>query len=227
MASDVDICNLALSHLGDEATVAAISPSDGSQQADYCVRFYPIARDQLLCLHAWSFATKRIALALIDTDELPDTWAYAYAVPSGSLQVISVLPPQGTGQATLTSFPPDSATNSNLLSGDQNTQDFIQEVLQDGTKCIFTNTEDAIARYVAGITDTTKFNALFVTACARLLASYLAGPLLKGETGIKVASAHFKTFTGVELPWAAAMDQKGQKQNVYKNFVPDGLAARA
>ena len=45
MASDVDVCNLALAHLGDEATVASISPPEGSAQAGHCARFYPMARD--------------------------------------------------------------------------------------------------------------------------------------------------------------------------------------
>ena len=48
MASEVDICNLALGHLGDNATVASLNPPEGSVQAQHCARFYPIARDALL-----------------------------------------------------------------------------------------------------------------------------------------------------------------------------------
>ena len=59
MASDVEICNLALSHLGDTATVASIDPPEGSAQAEHCARFYPIARDALLEKHDWSWATRR------------------------------------------------------------------------------------------------------------------------------------------------------------------------
>ena len=33
MASEVDICNLALAHLGDAATVSSINPPEGSIQA--------------------------------------------------------------------------------------------------------------------------------------------------------------------------------------------------
>jgi len=226
MASDVDICNLALAHIADNANVSSIDPSDNSQQADWCVRFYPIARDQLLSIHTWSFNTKRIALALLDTDELPDTWAYAYARPSEALDIVSVLPPQNTGQAALTSFPPDQAI-AIAQHGDENAQDFVQEVLQDGTRVIYTNTEDAIARYTVSITDTTKFSGLFIPALARLLASYLAGPMLKGADGMKVAAAHYQTFFKIDLPLATSMDQRGQRKNVYKNFVPDSLAARA
>lgn len=230
MASDVDICNLGLAHLGDVANIAAISPSDGSQQADLCVRFYPIARDALLAMHAWSFATKRIDLALRDAgDEQPDEWLFCYSTPNQCVNVISILPPQGTGSPTLTSFPPDFNSQSSLLptaSGDENVQEFVQEVLQDGTPVIYTNCENAKARYTVSITDTTKFKPLFITALARLLASYLSGPLLKGETGIKVGGSHQKTFYTIEFPFAAMMDQKGQRKNVYRNFIPDGLQAR-
>ena len=59
MASEVDICNLALSHLGDTATIASLDPPEGSAQAEHCARFYPIARDSLLEMHAWGFATSR------------------------------------------------------------------------------------------------------------------------------------------------------------------------
>lgn len=222
MASEVDICNLALSHLGDEATVSSISPSDGSQQADYCVRFYPVARDQLLGMHAWSFATKRVALALLSTSELPDAWAYCYATPGSAIQVISVLPPGDTGAFTMI----DPLHGMPVSPGDLNTQSFVQEVLQNGTKVIFTNVEKANVRYIAGVADTTQFTPLFVIACARLLAAYLGGPIIKGETGMKAAQAQYSIFAKIDAPLAMGMDQKGQRVNVYRNFIPDLLQAR-
>ena len=69
MASVVDICNLALAHLGDDATISSIDPPEGSAQAEHCKRFYTSARDTLLQLHPWNFASKRIALAELG-DEL-------------------------------------------------------------------------------------------------------------------------------------------------------------
>ncbi|NBQ76422.1 MAG: hypothetical protein EBU14_13895, partial [Acetobacteraceae bacterium] len=62
MASEVDICNLALANLGDTATVASINPPEGSAQSEHCSRFYPIARDTLLEMHNWNFSTRRILL---------------------------------------------------------------------------------------------------------------------------------------------------------------------
>ena len=60
MSSEIDICNLALARLGDDATVASIDPPEGSAQAEQCARFYSIARDTMLEMHDWRFATKRV-----------------------------------------------------------------------------------------------------------------------------------------------------------------------
>ncbi len=175
MASEVDICNLALAHLGDRATIASIDPPEGSTQAEHCARFYPIARDTLLEMHAWRFATRRATLADISlVAEVPSGWTYAYALPSGCLRVISVLPPEA--------------------QSDDETQDFEAEVGSNGQGAIYTDQEDAVARYIARVTDTTKFSPLFVDALAWLLASHLAGPILKGATGTNAAQACYATF---------------------------------
>ena len=73
MASDTDICNLALSHLGDEASVVTIDPPEGSPQADHCARFYPIARDSGLQMTAASFGHRRAGLGLVAA--APPAWA--------------------------------------------------------------------------------------------------------------------------------------------------------
>jgi hypothetical protein len=229
MASDIDICNLALSHLGDDATVSAINPPDGSAQAQYCATFYPLARDRVLASHAWGFATKRQALALLSTTELPSTWQYAYALPSSCLQPISVLVPQ-TVTAALTTLSQFASTLPVTLPSDNDTQDFVVESLQDGTQALFTNAPNAILRYVDLIVDTTKFPPLVIDAVARLLASYLAGPIVKGEAGMKLSAAQLSLYDNGrgsgELILAKASDSRGRQQNVYHNPVPDAIKAR-
>ena len=91
MASEVDICNLALGHLGDAATVSSLNPPEGSAQAEHCARFYPIARDSLLELHAWNFSTTRVALASLGSD-WPE-WQYCYACPTDAVNLLAVLGP--------------------------------------------------------------------------------------------------------------------------------------
>ena len=75
MANPVEICNLALSHLGSSATVSAISPPDGSVEAGYCARFYGMARQLSLTAFTWQFALKRVALA--EVTNTSTVWLYA------------------------------------------------------------------------------------------------------------------------------------------------------
>lgn len=229
MASDVDICNLALAHVGDEAQVSAISPADGSAQAAYCSQFYPVARDQLLGMHAWGFATKRVSLAaLVLTDAQPSQWAYAYSPPSKCLQPISILTYSIAGTPTPTpSWASLAKSDLVPLPNDQSTQDFIFETQQDGTPVLYTNVSPAVLRYIERVTDSSKFTGLFIPALARLLASYLAGPIIKGNEGLKVAEGLRKMFYQQEFPLAAAWDSRAQKQNVYNNAVPPGIQSRA
>lgn len=65
MASEVDICNLALSKLGEDTIVDL---AEDSEQARACNLFYADTRDSLLRKHPWNFAIKRIELAKLTTD---------------------------------------------------------------------------------------------------------------------------------------------------------------
>lgn len=168
MASVVDICNLALAHLGDSATVSNIDPPEGSAQAEHCARFYPIARDSLLEMHPWSFATRRAALADLGSDV--EQWDYAYAPPADMLAIIAILPP-------------DAISDSNYAAGAYTPQDYSCEINATGASVIYTNQEAAIARYVAFVSDSSRFSPSFTMTLSWHLASLLAGPILKGEAG--------------------------------------------
>lgn len=77
MASEVDICNLALSHIR-AASITSLSGTDVRSVA--CNRQYAVTRDAVLRDHAWGFAKKRKVLILIE-----DTyagWDYAYLHPA-------------------------------------------------------------------------------------------------------------------------------------------------
>ena len=220
MASAVDICNIALGHLGDEAAISAIDPPDGSVQASHCARIYPMARDELLEMHNWRFATKRKALALLSTTEQPQEWAYTYSYPT-CLRVIAV---------RLENEP--TSANPGLIFDEQEfltapkTYPFTIESLNDGTQVIYTNVENATVHYVAAVTDVAKFSPLFVSALSRLMAMYLAGPIIKGKTGMAVAKDQLEAFEKIAAPRAKASDANARRDVSYDQFVPSSLAAR-
>jgi len=191
MASDVDICNLSLAHLGEDGAISSLDPPEGSAQASHCARFYPMARDVLLELFNWRFATKRAGPLAELTAAAPEGWAYVYAPPATALRIIKLLP-EGAAD-------------------DHTGVDYVQEALDNGTLVIYSNEPLAHVKYVARITDTLKFTPLFVSALSRLLASYLAGPVLKGETGRSEAQGQLKLMMALDLPTAKAADANARQ----------------
>ena len=201
MASVVDICNLALARLGDDATVASVNPPEGSAQAEHCARFYPIARDSLLELHDWKFATRRAPLALLTETAVP--WAYAYAQPAQTIRIVSVLPPSAKSYAE--------------------SEPYEMETANDGTVVLLTNVANAVARYTVRVTDPTRFSPLFTDALATLLASYLAGPVIKGDAGKAEARAQLQHF---RLQLAAAKVSDANQRKVETEHTPSWIAGR-
>lgn len=210
--------------LGDEASVASIDPPEGSAQADHCARWYPIARDQVLEAHEWSFALRRIDLAQV---AMPYTqWAYAYALPDDCLKLFAVLPKDATDDYTFGTpfpapsyyaFPPRPQTQGYVP------QDFTTEGDEDGNIVVYTNVPEAVARYVVRIDDPTKFPPLVVQSIATLLSSYLAGPVIKGTEGIRVGQAQL-TLAGTALSRAITAD--GQRRQVRPEPVTSWMAGR-
>lgn len=183
MSTPVDICNLALARLGDEANVQSISPPDGSTQAALCAQFYPIARDTLLSMRQWTFATVRAPLALLVGDTYHSPWARAYALPNQCLSVLKVLAA--------------GAEHDVEVGGGATLQPFRVEALADGQVAVLTNTPDAVAVYTRRVEDAGKFPPLFVDALSWLLASYMAGAIIKGDAGRTASRATTEAFQQV------------------------------
>lgn len=85
MASEVEICNMALSMIGDSKIAAR---SDENDRARACDLHFDDTRDDLLRAHKWNFALKRDELVQDATPEFE--WTYSYALPSDCLRVISL-----------------------------------------------------------------------------------------------------------------------------------------
>ena len=202
MATEVDICNLALAHLGDDATIASLSPPEGSAQAEKAARFYPIARNNLLEMHTWNFASKRGNLAL--TTNTLDQWDYAYVAPADMMSPVAVISPSAQNDyATRMSAgdTPGGITSNyapTIVAGQYTPQQFSIE-----GNLIYTNQENAMLRYQAFITDPSLFSPLFVMTLSWHLASMLAGPVIKGDQG----AAEAKRCTQVMVNYLSTAKQ--------------------
>lgn len=202
MATDVDICNLAVAHLGDEATIASIDPPEGSAQAEHCARFYPMARDTLLESHTWGFATRRAALALLSSSTAQ--WNYTYQAPAQVLNILAVLPVDASDDYSSAPLIV-SGSNPIVTGAGYVPQAFVLESLADGTEIILTDLADAWVRYTVRVTDAAKFPPLVVDCLSWLLASMIAGPLIKGDTGAAAGRTCFQTYR-MRLAEAIASD---------------------
>ena len=211
MASVVQICNMALSHIGSEAIVSSISPPDGSVEAGYCATFYDMARTEMLEPGSWAFSLKRATLAQVTN---PSTvWAYAYAKPADCQRVLRLLRPS----IAVTVFTQDRMLEPHTDDRDSAPFDIEGEV-------ILTNQPEAVLVYVQDVTDSTKFPASFTSALSYLLASYLAGPVIKGSEGIKIGDAMRQRAQGMADLSAAASANASNAESMPQ---PTLLAVRA
>tara|TARA_B100000575_G_scaffold95779_1_gene76336 strand:+ start:1123 stop:1791 length:669 start_codon:yes stop_codon:yes gene_type:complete len=215
MATEVDICNLALAHLGDDATIATIKPPEGSAQAEKAARFYPIARDSLLETHTWNFAAKRSNLAL--TVNTIEQWDYAYAAPADMMSPVAIISPSAQNDYATRMSAGDTPGNltanfaPTIVAGQYTPQQFAIE----GTT-IYTNQENAMLRYQAFITDPSTFSPLFVMTLSWHLASMLAGPVIKGDQG----AAEAKRCTEM---MARYMAEAKQQDNISRDITVEHI----
>lgn len=143
MASQVDICNLALSHL---SCGAIQSLSDGSESARLLQLHYDRCRQSVLRDFPWSFSRITNTLALT-TFTIP-AWDYCYAYPLKCLKIIRVF---------------DSRYREK--------EEFEIRLSPDGTtKMIVTDVKDAYAEYIFDMEDTTLYDSLFIEALSYKIA---------------------------------------------------------
>lgn len=169
MASEIDIANLALARLADTANVSMIDPPEGGTTAELVAQFLPIARDSMLQMHTWGFATKTVRLALLA--EEPVEWDYMYKAPTNMLKALYV---------------------RSESTGEDRDFEFDVEVNLSGQQIILTDAPNAYVKYVESVSDTTRFSPLFVDALSWMLASHLAGPVIRGQTGQSVGQQCLK-----------------------------------
>ena len=221
MASPVDICNTALSVIGSDAVVSSISPPDGSVEAGHCARFYPLARTAMLELGDWGFDKTRAALAVVTN--VSEIWSYAYAIPADCINALRILRPDASTNSISMSDPFGSLypmVPSYFIAIDESAGAPFEV---DG-EVIRTNEPVATLVYSRDITDTARFPDSFVIAISYMLASYLAGPILKGMVGIQVGQSLRQQAT---LMAAASSTNAANQGLVINEPVAAALRARA
>ncbi len=197
--SKTAICNLALAGLGLRA-IATLD--ERTPEALYAAQHYDLALQEVLRDHPWNFAQRRERLAQVD---VPDAWQteypLAYAYPADALRVHALLRGEdavcrGSGVSCGAYYPRGVYLPP--------TQDFTVGH-DNGRTLILTAVPGAIAAYTALVTETARFDPLFVQALARKLASHLVQPLLKADRSVHKATQELYTL---ELARAKTADAR-------------------
>ncbi|MBU4681207.1 hypothetical protein KC222_04175 [Cedecea davisae] len=153
MASVIEICNIALSRIGNSRSINSLT--EQSKEAGACSLHYEACRDATLSDFPWPFATKRIALA--DTGNPPPDWQYAYTYPPDCKRIIEIMVPGVRN--------PTAAMRIQYVTGADDA----------GTgKLIYTDQPQAWLKYVAQVTDVNMFDDIFRDALAWRLAGEIA-----------------------------------------------------
>jgi len=163
MASEITICNRALSNLGVQRIT---SLSEGTKQARECNLHYAEVRDELLQEFEWPFATKRAELALLS--ETQSGWDYAYAYPNDCLVARRIY---------------DASTGDNTDNLEVKPTIPFEVALSESEtkKVVLTDQEDAELIYTKKVTAPGLFPPDFTTALILKLSSVLAMPLRQKE----------------------------------------------
>lgn len=89
MASKVEVCNMALGHVGVFNPISDIT--ENSKEAIACRAFFDMARRLVLRDVPWNWATGRKLMASLG--DPPSNWAYRYKVPSNCVKPRSIVVP--------------------------------------------------------------------------------------------------------------------------------------
>lgn len=149
--SKTDICNLALSRIGDQAVTETQIDEDKDTRAQHCNRHYEQTRDALIRSHWWRFASDRKELVVTDAPDFE--WAYAFTLPTDFLRMKSI-------------FEDNNTTNKTSI---------LPYALED--KILLYSESTCEIRYIKQVTTVADFDPLFIETFILQLGLKLIPPL--------------------------------------------------
>lgn len=187
MASEVELCNLALANIRAGSINSLDEPS---LQAQQCKARLPVLRDMLLRDTPWNFAVKIEALALSTADLF--NWVYAYQYPSDCLQIDRLI-------LNYEEFTADDGAYRTRHIEDIYTPDLDQQVKyqifnENGNIVVGCNEPDIRAEYRIRVTDPNRWDTQFYMMLAHLLSAELAVPIVGGDVGRQLRSDQFQIY---------------------------------
>lgn len=159
MATETEISNLALSHLGIGKEIQNLE-TEQSAEASACRRYFETNRQATLRDFDWPFARRRVTLGLIESNPNSE-WGYSYRYPSDALRLMRIS--SGLRQDTRGSRVPyviESDETGRVLYSDENPANIV---------------------YISNILNTDLFPIDFVLALSYRLAFFIAPRITGGD----------------------------------------------
>lgn len=172
MASVVEICNMALSRIGNAQRIDSLA--EQSAQAEQCALFYEQTRDWVLRDMPWPFATKFVALAEVAVNPDP-VHAHSYAFPPDCLFARRIVSQAIPGQYWPLAYEGFDLPRMPAIP--------FRVVQGESARLIATSVSPAGLEYTARVEDPGFFDPIFVSALAYKLGVEIA-PALAREPGI-------------------------------------------
>jgi hypothetical protein len=171
--SEVEICNLALAHLGEAPIVTLL---DANERARSLNRIFIMTRDAVLRGKDWKFAKVKAVLAEISGVTIPG-WTYVYGYPTKCLCVRRIF-------TDIESQEPLKVEYETLY------------VPSLSRKVIVANEETAYVAYTYQIENVELFDNSFIMALSFLLASQVAKPLTANDDTAKLMLQIYGSLIG-------------------------------
>jgi hypothetical protein len=213
MPSKIDIFNLALLKLAQDATIASFV--ERSKESRVAARLWEPMRDLVLAERQWPWAMRAMPLALTTEAAMPG-WRYRYARPADCISVVAVTDENGVRAGRRMAhwcndgFRQRYAVEYEVAGGEQGAS-------------ILADIEQAYLIYVARIEDTERFPPQFVEVLACKLAEE-AAPAIIGDRGFS-SKPNLKQLYQMALSQAAAHDyNEGTHDD--ELYMPAAQAAR-
>jgi hypothetical protein len=177
MAGQVELCNIALSHLRSQGINDI---NETSAQAQQCKLHFGPSLDLMLRSNSFSFSRKLVGLAVL-TDVDVFNWVHAYQYPPDCLFIEKLIRNNELYSATSgVASPQDIASVHDRID---------HEVMMDGTtKVILANEPQLRMRYRSRVTNYDLFDPSFVQAFTRLLAANVAVAIIGVKEGRAIKS---------------------------------------
>lgn len=194
MASQIDIYNMALGHIGISETVGSLE--ERSKARITCSQFWAISRDTVLADFDWPFATKYETLALLNVTT--DPWQYTYQYPVDCLRALYIAVP-GIEQ------PPERLRPT-----------FETAYGVDG-QVILSDYPEAVLAYVTRVENVERFPPMAAMALSYNLAMHIAMPMTATQSMVDRCAQQYANAS--QLAWSQALNESQARYSTESEYI--------